>query len=157
MDLKTTGCIWKAPKLIKLFQSTSQRLLDQLSSCTGPWVNDLLGYNASAAKSGETPWYILLDLLETWMANVARSEPEKAQKIGHQAEDLIKTCYFAGKKCDPKKDFKAVFHAQHGNCFTYSMVSLPKFPVSDWIFLRIRRKRPRSPCQDSLAQSLVWN
>ena len=140
--VQTTGCIWKAPKLIKLFQSTSQTLLDQLSSCTGPWVNELLGFNQSKATDtdgtsdgidvpkkqpapeGETPWYILLDLLETWLAHLARNAPEKAKVIGHQATDMIKSCYFAGKKCDPEKDFKAVFHAQHGNCFTYSMVWL---------------------------------
>lgn len=130
--VQTTGCIWKAPKLIKLFQSTSQTLLDQLSSCTGPWVNELLGFNQSKAdetgvkrlSEGETPWYILLDLLETWLAHLARNAPDKAKVIGHQAKDMIKSCYFAGKKCDPEKDFKAVFHAQHGNCFTYSMVCL---------------------------------
>lgn len=128
----TTGCIWKAPKLIKLFQTTSQTLLEQLSSCTGPWVNELLGFNQSTEivggppvdANGETPWYILLDLLETWLAHLARNVPEKAKVIGHQAKDMIKACYFAGKKCDPEKDFKAVFHAQHGNCFTYSMVRL---------------------------------
>ena len=63
-----TGCIWKAPKLIKLFQATSTRLIGQLTSCTRPWVNDLLHFNASSesAQAGETPWFILLDLLENW-------------------------------------------------------------------------------------------
>lgn len=43
--------------------------------------------------------------------------------IGHQSSDLIKSCYFAGKKCDPDKDFKGTFYPQHGNCFTYAMDS----------------------------------
>ena len=123
MTQQKTGCIWKAPKLIKLFQSTSERLIKQLTSCTGPWVNELLGFNASsqAAQEGETPWYILLDLLENWLANLSREDPEMAKKIGHQKEDLIRSCYFAGKKCDINKDFRTAFYSQHGNCFTYAM------------------------------------
>ena len=125
MSSQKTGCIWKAPKLIKLFQSTSERLINQLTSCTGPWVNELLGFNSTsqAAQEGETPWYILLDLLENWLANLSREDPEMAHSIGHQSKDLIKSCYFAGKKCDIEKDFKTTFHSQHGNCFTYAMDS----------------------------------
>ena len=52
----TTGCIWKAPKLMKLFQQTSEQLITQLTTCTGPWVNGLLGFNESTADPGETPW-----------------------------------------------------------------------------------------------------
>lgn len=120
-----TGCFWRAAKLMTLFQSTSTRLIGQLTSCTRPWVNDLLGFNASseAAIAGETPWFILIDLLENWLASLSRLSPEKAIAIGHQSRDLIKSCYFAGKRCDPDKDFKATFYSQHGNCFTYSMDS----------------------------------
>lgn len=120
-----TGCFWKAPQLIRLFQSTSSRLISQLTSCTRPWVNDLLGFNASSesAQSGETPWFILLDLLENWLARLSRVSPEKAIAIGHQSKDLIRSCYFAGKRCDPEKDFRPTFYSQHGNCFTYSMDS----------------------------------
>jgi hypothetical protein len=69
---QATGCIWKAPKLIKLFQSTSTRLISQLTSCTRPWVNDLLNFNASSAEAqaGSTPWFILLDLLENWSVGI---------------------------------------------------------------------------------------
>lgn len=136
-----TGCVWKAPKLIKLFQTTSTRLIGQLTSCTRPWVNDLLQFNASSesALAGETPWFMLLDLLENWsvplsdrtatqsscrrLASLSRVSPEKAMAIGHQASDLIKSCYFAGKRCDPEKDFRGTFYSQHGNCFTYDMDS----------------------------------
>jgi len=123
--VQRTGCIWKAPKLIKLFETTSSRLIRQLTSCTGPWVNELLGFNSSsqAAQEGQTPWYILLDLLENWLANLSREDPEKAMMIGHQAKDLMRSCYFAGKKCDIQRDFKTTFHSQNGNCFTYAMDS----------------------------------
>lgn len=57
------------------------------------------------------------------LASLSRVSPEKAMAIGHQASDLIKSCYFAGKRCDPEKDFKATFYSQHGNCFTYDMGS----------------------------------
>lgn len=94
-----------------------------MTSCTGPWVNELLGYNVSTAVDGETPWFILLDLLETWMSSLSRMDPAKAMKIGHQSADLIKTCYFAGKKCTIVESFHGTFYPQHGNCFTYGMES----------------------------------
>lgn len=120
-----SGCIWKAPKLVKLFQSTSERLINQLTSCTGPWVNELLGFNASseAAQEGQTPWFLLLELLENWSADLSRTDPEKAMKIGHQSKDIIRDCIFAGKKCNIQRDFRTTFYSQHGNCFTYLMES----------------------------------
>lgn len=62
--MQTTGCFWKAPKLMKLFQSTSETLITQLTTCTGPWVNSLLGFNASTADPGQTPWLVITHKLE---------------------------------------------------------------------------------------------
>ncbi|KAI1292797.1 Degenerin mec-4 [Halotydeus destructor] len=115
-----TGCIWKAPKLLKLFQKVSEQLITQLTTCTGPWVSGLLGVNETTSSSSETPWFILLDLMQSWMADLSRKHPDQAKLIGHQAKDMIKSCYFAGKKCNIERDFQSEFYSQHGNCFSYN-------------------------------------
>lgn len=57
------------------------------------------------------------------MSNLSRTDPAKAMKIGHQSTDLVKSCYFAGKKCIVEESFRGTFYPQHGNCFTYGMES----------------------------------
>lgn len=138
---QTTGCIWKAPKLIKLFQGTSEQLIKQLSTCTGPWVNGLLGFNETFAAKGETPWFILVDLLQSWLANLGRKHPEEAKLIGHQARDMIRSCSFAGKKCDVERDFRSVFFSQHGNCFSYNTVS--KLVAYLYTYVYVQKMSPK--------------
>ncbi|RWS27383.1 amiloride-sensitive sodium channel alpha subunit-like protein, partial [Leptotrombidium deliense] len=121
-------CIWKLPRLFDLFQRTSQKLMKGLSTCTGPWINSILNHNATPAEHGhdesvkESPWYILLELLQAWLADMGRNKPEDIQKLGHQAHDLIISCYFAGKRCDIEKEFMHSFHSSYGNCYSYNVL-----------------------------------
>ena len=62
--------------------------------------------------------------MQSWLADLARKRPDEAMLIGHQPKDMIKSCYFAGKKCEISKDFKSAFYSQHGNCFSYNIVRI---------------------------------
>lgn len=109
----TGSCLMQAPRLLGEFGQTSQKMADALERCTGPWL-------ASLSGKGETPWFVLLELLEAWLASYSQKNPRGAKRIGHQAGDLIKKCYFAGKRCDTQKDFSTFFYNSYGNCFTYN-------------------------------------
>uniref|UniRef100_T1KCT8 Uncharacterized protein n=1 Tax=Tetranychus urticae TaxID=32264 RepID=T1KCT8_TETUR len=118
-----SGCIWKLPRLFSLFQNSSERLLNGLSSCTAPWVRSVLRVNSSSEKDfdqSESPWYILLDLLQSWLADLSRHHLSVARQLGHQSSDLIVSCHFAGKKCYPI-EFESIFSSSYGNCYTYNM------------------------------------
>ncbi|XP_070538276.1 uncharacterized protein [Ptychodera flava] len=42
-------------------------------------------------------------------------------ELGHQAEDFILQCTYAGEECDPKKDFTVSQDQRYGNCFHFNM------------------------------------
>lgn len=103
------------------------KLFGGISKCTGPWLESL----NKNGLSTESTWFILLDLLESWLANLARNNAETAIKIGHQIEDLVIGCYFEGKPCDLAKDFKQFFFSSHGNCYSYN-IHTPNLTGGDW-------------------------
>lgn len=110
-------CLFKTPRLIRLFHDTSQKIVKSLNNCTTPWLETL----KSSVKKGETPWFFLLDLLSSWLADLAKNRPEDAKIIGHHGPDLIKQCIFAGRTCSPTKDFSHFFYNSYGNCYTYNL------------------------------------
>lgn len=71
-------------------------------------------------RNSENSWYILLDILRSWIAELSRKHIQDAIEIGHQKHDLISSCYFAGKKCDLDKDLHPFFFSTYGNCYTYN-------------------------------------
>lgn len=71
---------------------------------------------------GETPWFILLDLLSSWLAELAKNDPIEARRIGHQSHDLITDCYFAGRECNVAEEFSSFFYNSYGNCYTYNLL-----------------------------------
>ncbi|RWS14312.1 amiloride-sensitive sodium channel alpha subunit-like protein [Dinothrombium tinctorium] len=107
---------------------TSQKLMRGLSTCTGPWINSILNHNTTPQEHHhdegvqESPWYILLELLQAWLADMGRNKPSEIQKLGHQKKDLISSCYFAGKRCDIEKEFVHSFHSSYGNCYSYNVL-----------------------------------
>ncbi|KAH7643354.1 amiloride-sensitive sodium channel alpha subunit-like protein [Dermatophagoides farinae] len=119
-------CLFKTPRLIRLFHDTSQKIVKSLNNCTTPWLETL----KSSVKKGETPWFFLLDLLSSWLADLAKNRPEEAKLIGHHGTDLIKQCIFAGRTCSPLKDFSHFFYNSYGNCYTYNL-HIDHFKVQD--------------------------
>lgn len=62
-----------------------------------------------------------MDLLSSWLAELAKDNPREAKRIGHQSKDLIQQCYFAGRECKVKKEFSDFFYNSYGNCYTYNL------------------------------------
>lgn len=102
---------------MRLFHETSQKIVKSLNGCTTPWLEQL----KSSIKKGETPWFFLLDMLSSWLADLAKNHPESAKEIGHHAPDLIRQCTFAGRTCSARRDFSHFFYNSYGNCFTYNL------------------------------------
>lgn len=116
----------KTPRLIRLFHDTSHRIVKSLNNCTTPWMELL----KNSVKKGETPWFFLLDLLSSWLADLAKNHPEEAKQIGHHSKDLIKQCIFAGRTCSSEKDFSHFFYNSYGNCYTYNLQIDPNGQLS---------------------------
>ena len=112
--------------------------MENISKCTSSWVllllkeeytvdesSDMFDMNnmnlTSMKKTMENSWYVLLDILRLWLAELGKNNLDEAVKIGHRKKDLISSCYFAGKKCNIEKDFSSFFFAQYGNCYTYNL------------------------------------
>ena len=118
-------------------------MTEGLYRCTGNWVGELLkdelprqshdppvnsfGIELPTAevvkeqnRGTENSWYILLDLLRSWIAELSRNQIDQAIQIGHQKKDLISSCYFAGKRCDMDRDLHQIFFSTYGNCYTYN-------------------------------------
>lgn len=98
----------------------AQDLIESKSSFVTKKVHCCLDSRAASVSPFR---YILLDQMQSWLANLVRKQPDEAMLIGHQAKDMIKSCFFAGKKCDIKRDFHSAFYSQHGNCFSYNTVT----------------------------------
>lgn len=110
-------CLMKAPRLVKIFHEVSQQMFQILNNCSTPWIETL----KESIKKGETPWFLLLDLLSSWLADLAKNHPDHAKEVGHHATDLIQQCIFAGHTCSARADFSHFFYSSYGNCFTYNL------------------------------------
>ncbi|KAF7495560.1 Amiloride-sensitive sodium channel subunit gamma [Sarcoptes scabiei] len=110
-------CLFKTPRLIRLFHETSTKIVKSLNNCSTPWLETL----KASIEKGETPWFFLLDQLSSWLSDLAKNSPDDAKQIGHHSPDLIKQCIFAGRTCSPKRDFEHFFYNSYGNCYTYNL------------------------------------
>ena len=88
--------------------------MENISKCTSSWVlmllkeeytmdenSNMFDVNSmnltSMKKTMENSWYVLLDILRLWLAELGKNNLEEAVKIGHRKKDLISSCYFAGR------------------------------------------------------------
>lgn len=110
-------CILRAGRLFRLFNDVSKDMFQVLNSCSTPWIETL----KESIKKGETPWFFLLDLLSSWLADLAKNRPDHAKEVGHHAPDLIQGCIFAGRTCSARRDFSHFFYSSYGNCYTYNL------------------------------------
>ncbi|CAN8021290.1 unnamed protein product, partial [Ixodes persulcatus] len=60
-----------------------------------------------------------LEQFVLWLATKQRTEPELARILGHQLQDLLKTCNIGGLKCDLDRMFTLSFSSRYGNCFCF--------------------------------------
>jgi hypothetical protein len=147
VTFKNPKCILKLPRLFELFSRQSKNLTEGLYRCTGSWVGELLKdelppsalHRAASERnvtdddlvdmianlngenrSSENSWYILLDVLRSWIAELSRKHITDAIEMGHQKRNLISSCFFAGKRCDLDKDLHPFFFSTYGNCYTYN-------------------------------------
>ncbi|XP_070537630.1 uncharacterized protein [Ptychodera flava] len=60
-----------------------------------------------------SPDYLELD-------KILKLSADEIGRLGHQAEDFILQCSYAGEACDPRNDFVVLQDENYGNCFQFN-------------------------------------
>ncbi|XP_070537889.1 uncharacterized protein [Ptychodera flava] len=100
-------------------------ITDDLAVYTHFEENVYVHHNFDRVKGEDPPDWIRFRMFSespdfSELTRVLQLSVDEISELGHQAEDFILQCTYAGEKCDPKNDFIVSQDQYYGNCFHFN-------------------------------------